>query len=255
MEHWVISNGQIGKYDTNKRPLYIYQRMRTKDNHILYLEEHLELINYGFELLYGTPTALTIEQVNKDCEKLLKKGGYQENATHILELRYDRYQNYSLRVLETSLYKHFSVRAVRPKAHIFNIANLEINLPTSAAITANELLCTMARRYDCDIPLCIDDYGVLSSIDGASPIIARGREIVISQTIPSVELEMAYQALSNQTKYKITTSPISIEEATHADELFYIDYRGITAVGSLSDSFYSDNIAHTVIGALNFRIQ
>ena len=255
MEHWVISNGQVGKYNTDIRPLYIYQRMRTKGNKIIYLPDHLKLINYGYEVLYGAPTPLTIEQIQRDCHTLLKQGGYSENATHIVELRYDSCDNYSLRVVETSLYKSFSVRAVRPKAHLCNIANLELNLPTSIAITANEMFCNMARRYNCDIPLCIDECGMVASIDGASPIIVKGKEIIFSRTVESVELDMVIQAMAEQNKYQITTSQIALEELINADELLYIDYRGVTAVGSFSESTYSDNIAHAIIRALNYKVQ
>lgn len=255
MEHWVISNGQVGKYDTDNRPLYIYQRMRTKGHQIPHISEHLELVNYAHNILFGAPTPLTAEQINNDCATLLKRGGYAESSTHIVELRYDGCQNYSLRVLETSLYKHFAVRAVRPNAHLFSISNLEIHLPTSVAITANELLCNMARRYDCDIPICIDECGMVTSIDGASPIIVRGKDIIISTTIESVELNMVIETLSKLSKYDLHIAPISIEEATNADELLYVDYRGVTAVKSLSEQYYSDNIAHTIIAALNFTIR
>ncbi|MBQ9138279.1 MAG: hypothetical protein IJX65_06575 [Alistipes sp.] len=252
MEQWSISNGVTSRYNTDERPLYIYQRMRAYGGCIAELAAHLEIVKSTYRAIFGEECSLTVARVESQCATLLKRGGYSEGSVHIVELRYDRNDNLSLRVLETSLYKHFSLRAVRPKAFECNISGGELMLHTSAAIAMQELLSSIAHQNGCDIPLCVDSNGRVTSVDGASPIITSGRNIAISHTIDSVEARATIKALKRVKGYTLTFKNITIEDIRSADEFFYADHRGITAVHSFEGHLYSDNIANVVIDTISF---
>ena len=256
MKHWQFSkDGGFREYEFSTGALYVLQRMRTRDNKVLYAGEYLEILNNAFQSLTGKCTTLTAKTIEDVCSQLLTIGKYSPNSCHIIELAYDMDHNFAFRVVETSIYKTLTVRAVRPVAQMFYFAHQELNLPTSAAVATNELFRHMARLQDADVPVYIDIDGVVKSIDGASPIIVQGRDITISANIESVEVLTLLEALQNLPNYHLHFGDISFSDAVAADEFFYVDYRGITAVQYMSGHMYSDNIPTMALRALNFNIQ
>jgi hypothetical protein len=254
MEHYQIINNSISKYDTDSQGVCPCQRMRTKGNKIVSLDKHIDLLNYTFEVIYGTESDLTARQVESACTALLERGGYSASVSHIIELQYNINRELTLRVIESSPYKDFALRAVRPNAYPFSINCFEATLQTSASVALVGLLRNLSRHYGCDIPLCIDNEGKVWSIDGASPIIVKGKKITISATIHTVQTEVSSEALANLLNYQISFEPISFNDALEADELFYVDSRGITSVRSLSEHIYSDNVANLLHRSLNFIV-
>lgn len=256
MKHWQFSkDGGFRQYEFGTNALYVLQRMRTLGNKIVYAEDYLEILNNTFQSLTGKYTTLTVKTIEDVCSQLLALGNYSPNSCHIIEIAYDMDHNFAVRVVETSIYKTLSIRAVRPVAQMFHFAHKELNLPTSAAITSNKLFRHMARLQDADIPVYVDIDGCVESVDGASPIIVQGRNITISANIESVEVLTVLEALQNLPNYNLHFGSISVSDVMTADEFFYVDYRGITVVQSLSGHMYSDNIPTMALRALNFNLQ
>ena len=256
MKHWQFSkDGGFRQYEFGTGTLYVVQRMRTRDNKVVYTEDYLDILNNTFQSLTGKHTTLTVKTIEDVCSQLLTIGNYTPGSCHIIEIAYDMDHNFAVRVVETSIYKTVSLRAVRPVAQMFYFAHKELNLPTSAAITSNELFRHMARLQDADIPVYVDIDGCVESVDGASPIIVQGRNITISANIESVEVLTVLEALQNLPNYNLHFGSISVSDVMTADEFFYVDYRGITAVQSMSGHMYSDNIPTMALRALNFNLQ
>ena len=256
MKHWQFSkDGGFREYEFSSGSLYVLQRMRTRDNKVVNAGDYLEILNNTFQSLTGKYTTLSIKTIEDTCSQLLTIGNYSPTACHIIEIAYDMDHNFAVRVVETSIYKTLSIRAVRPVAQMFYFAHKELNLPTSAAVTTNELFRHMARLQDADIPVYIDIDGFVESVDGASPIIVQGRDITISANIESVEALTLLEALQNIPNYHLHFGSISFADVMAADEFFYVDYRGITVVQSMSGHMYSDNIPTMALRALNFNLQ
>lgn len=256
MKHWQFSkDGGFREYEFSTGALYVLQRMRTRDNKVEYAEDYLEILNNTFQSLTGKYTTLSAKTIEDVCSQLLTIGNYSAKSCHIIELAYDMEHNFAVRVVETSIYKTLSIRAVRPVAQMFYFAHKELNLPTSAAVTTNELFRHMARLQGADVPVYIDIDGMVENIDGASPIIVQGRDITISANIESVEALTLLEALQNLPNYNLHFGEITFADAVAADEFFYVDYRGITVVQSMSGHMYSDNIPTMALRALNFNIQ
>ena len=89
MEHYQIINNSISKYNTDSQGVCPCQRMRTKGNKIVSLDKHIDLLNYTFEVIYGTESDLTARQVESACTALLERGGYSASVSHIIELQYN----------------------------------------------------------------------------------------------------------------------------------------------------------------------
>ena len=254
MEHILIKNGSISKYNTDEQGAYPLQRMRTKNNKVVTLERHFELLSNTYEILFGEQCPLTLSEVEKSCDTLLEKGGYSSSACHILEMKYDQQKNLTVRVIETSPYKEFALRAVRPDAHLFSINCFETTIQTTASVAMTELLRLIAHHYNCDIAACINNSGELWSIDGAAPFVVKGKKISACATIDTVETEMAAATLANLLQYEIKIEEVTIDQAMEADEIFYVDSRGITSVRSIAGHMLSDNVANALFRNINFVI-
>ena len=244
MEQWMIEDGNTSKYNVEEQELFLYQRMRATSNGIHHLSDHLELLKHLAAKLLLQVTLPTTSEIATACSTLLHRGGYNPRAVHIIELRLYTTGKYNLRVVETSLYKEFTLRVMRPKAILFDSHNSLLTLPTSAESTTNTLMRLYAYQYGGNIAICVDREGKILSVDGANPVITHGTNIVASNSIPSIYNTQLIERLKKLNNYTLTLRHISTSELSTADELFYADHRGITAVGELQGHYFSDSIAY-----------
>lgn len=250
MEQWYIENNTTERYDTDNSELSLYQRLRATDGRVMYLNRHLDILrSYAAILLPHTPipTASEIEQM---CSRLLSRGGYSSSSTHILELNLWQSGRVRLSVIETSLYKGFDLRVLRPNAAIIEGCSTALLYPTSAALECEKLMKIIARQNGCDVALSVQNSSVIA-IDNTNPIIVHGTNVTIGNSISSAYTELVVETLKKLPQYNISLSEISLQQVATADELFFADHRGLTAVGSLGGRQYSDTVAYAISKYLN----
>ena len=246
MVQWLIDKGGVSRYETEGQGLFLYQHLRAKNGKIAHLQQHLELLENTSQKLFGQSINLTEKIVLKECEELLYRGGYSSTAVHILELRIWQGGEHQIRVVETSLYKEFTLRVMRPKAMVAQGCNYPFNLPTSAALAMVDFMRISALEKQCQIALCVDQNSVVNSVDGATPFVVHGTTITAGNLSTSLYTDLVVEALKNLPNHTLNIAPISLAEIESADELFYADARGITAVGSLGTTHFSDSIAYAI---------
>lgn len=250
MEQWYIENNTTERYDTDHSELSLYQRLRATDGRVMHLSRHLDILrSYAAILLPHTPipTASEIEQM---CSRLLSRGGYSSSSTHILELNLWQSGRVKLSVIETSLYKGFDLRVLRPNAAIIEGCTTALLYPTSAALECEKLMKIIARQNGCDVALSVQNSSVIA-IDSTNPIIVHGTTVTIGNSITSAYTELVVETLKKLPQYNISLSEISLQQVATADELFFADHRGLTAVGSLGGRQYSDTVAYAISKYLN----
>ena len=250
MEQWYIENNTTERYDTDNSELSLYQRLRATDGRVMYLNRHLDILrSYAAILLPHTPipTASEIEQM---CSRLLSRGGYSSSSTRILELNLWQSGRVRLSVIETSLYKGFDLRVLRPNAAIIEGCSTALLYPTSAALECEKLMKIIARQNGCDVALSVQNSSVIA-IDSTNPIIVHGTNVTIGNSITSAYTELVVETLKKLPQYNISLSEISLQQVATADELFFADHRGLTAVGSLGGRQYSDTVAYAISKYLN----
>lgn len=252
MEHWLYKDGTTTKYRTDNRTLFVWQRMRTKGLELLRATQHIERLNRSALSLFGISTTLSTKELQDICRRLLIRGNYSSTATHIVELRLDSVGDISLRVIETSLYKDFALRVVRPKAYITECSAQLLESNTSASLVIADILRAEANNKDCAIAICTNSHGEIKYIDGASPIIVRGKEITISPTIDTLDTVIAIDALKQLNGMELTIAPIMVDLLSTATELLYVDSRGVTSVSQVGDRFYADSTAYALSKAIKW---
>ncbi len=247
MLHYLYTTeGKICQYDTSEQSVFVFQRMRTRGHKLLHTAEYIELLNIAAAELFGKKTTITAKSVEQCCSALLLRGNYSQRATHIVELRADYTSKFSLRVVETSLYNDFQLRVVRPEAVVTHLAGDILKFPTSATVAVNDALREIAATKGGGVALCINSNNVVTSIDGASPIAVFGKQIIVSNSIKSVEADLVIKALKELRGDHVSIDNLNLNMLLTADELFYADSRGITTISNLKERFYSDALAYAV---------
>ena len=250
MEQWYIENNTTERYDTDHSEISLYQRLRATDGRVMHLNRHLDILcSYAAILLPKTPIPTTSE-VEQLCHRLLSRGSYNSSSTHILELRLWQNGRVRLSVIETSLYKGFDLRVLRPNAAIIEGCGTALLYPTSAALECEKLMKIIARQNGCDVALAVQNSSVIA-IDGTNPIAVHGTNVTIGQSITSAYTEFIIEALKKLPQYNILLSEISLQQAASADELFFADHRGLTAIGTLGGRQYSDTVAYAIAKYIN----
>lgn len=250
MEQWYIENNTTERYDTDNSELSLYQRLRATDGRVMYLNRHLDILrSYAAILLPHTPIP-TDAEVEQMCQRVLSRGGYSSSSTHILELNLWQSGRVRLSVIETSLYKGFDLRVLRPNAAIIEGCSTALLYPTSAALECEKLMKIIARQNGCDVALSVQNSSVIA-IDSTNPIIVHGTNVTIGNSITSAYTELVIETLKKLPQYNISLSEISLQQVATADELFFADHRGLTAVGSLGGRQYSDTVAYAISKYLN----
>ena len=252
MEQWLIDKGGISRYETEEQGVFLYQDMRVQNGKISHLSAHLELLKNHSKSLFNNEVNLCEKIIQKECENLLYRGGYSTSAVHIIELRIWQNGEHQLRVVETSLYKQFTLRVLRPKAVVIDRYNFPISAPTSAAKSVTDFLRILALQQQYQIAVCTDKNSMVTSVDGATPIVVHGTTITVGETSSSLYTDLVVAALKNLPNHTTKIASISLAEVMRADELFYADSRGITAVGSLGSAHFSDSIAYAISKKMTF---
>ena len=250
MEQWYIENKTTERYSTDSQELSLYQRLRATEGHIMHLSRHLDILHSYADILLPQSPIPTAAEVEQMCQRVLSRGGYSSNSTHILELRLWQSGRVRLSVIETSLYRGFDLRVLRPNAAIIEGCGTTLLYPTSAALECEKLMKIIARQNGCDVALAVQNGSVIA-IDSTNPIVVHGTNVTIGQSITSAYTEFIIEALKKLPQYNISLSEISLQQAASADELFFADHRGLTAIGTLGGRQYSDTVAYAIAKYIN----
>lgn len=226
---------------------FVYQRMRCCGEALPHAAEHIELLNAAAQTLFGNKSSLTIKELQEATSKLIRYSGRRPDVPHIVEVRYYDNGEYICRINESSLYKQFSLRAIRPSGEIFASENCLGTIPTSAFQSELELM----RRYLTNqasgkVVVARGRDNNILHIDGGTPIMMKGYDIVVATTPKSVTANLAATAATKINGYKTTIRDFSIDEAMEAEELLYVDERGITSLSQLNGHRYATIIAHNL---------
>ncbi len=224
---------------------YIYQYIRTDGHKPLMVEEHLRRLNDISWQVRRCGADIPARAVTEGITRLLRRGGYSDGASHTAALRLHFDGGASLHYHGTSLYEKFTMRALRPQALLFEAYAPHCTLPTSAAEAQTALLREEARTQGAGAFIAADADGRLLSVDGATPVAVRGREIIFGSASLGVEEEWFF-ATAERNRRRVRIAELHRDELPHLDELGCIDHRGITSIACCDGTFYGDIILNAV---------
>ena len=220
---------------------FIYEHIRTQGFEPLHFEEHFIRLDALARKLFLAPIAFGRKELKRMITEQLRKEGYSPSRMNAVCVRYHNDESIDISI-EEMLYKSFDLRALRPQGHIFRLASDILLDNTSAKEALLDLHRTMKQNIDNSVPIWVSETGEIVAIDGGSVIAVFDHEIRVSQMANCVEADIVQQVLVTRNR-KIVCGAIMVDDLTMASEIFFVDYRGVTALRKHEDHLFVDIIA------------
>ncbi len=209
------------------------------------LAEHLNRLAEGYRRLYRKEISWDEQVVAERIRKRLDEERYPKDRSVGVDLNLDSRGLLTLHPREECLYRGYVLRALRPDAVTIPFEVPFEGLPTRAAEETWRLAGTMAEQRGVRGVVRLDRAGVLREADGAMLFAVIGRTIYTSSEPTCVEGSLAVKAI-RRAGYSLHVEPLTREDLTRIEEIFYADYRGITALNSCDGRLLMSTIAERV---------
>ena len=220
---------------------YIYEHIRTRGFEPLHFEEHFARLDALARKLLLSPIAIEREELKRRITECLRREGYSANTMNAVCVKYHSDKSVEISA-EEMLYRNFDLRTLRPQGHILRLSGEIILDNTSAKEAMLDLNRSMIESNNNTVPIWVDELGEVLSIDGASAVAVFDNEIRFSRWANSVEADMAQQFTLSHNR-RVSRGAIMVEDLETASEVFFIDYRGVTALKRHKNHHYADIIA------------
>lgn len=240
MAEAIFRDGKIAEQGAARQGCFAYQCVRTLGYRAIMLDEHLALLDTASQELFDRPSAFADSAITAaNIAMLLSHNGYSEQRSHIVALRTFADGSLEIECLETSLYDTLTLRALRPVATTIRAYDEAVQHPSSASLAATLLHREYARMHGAEVVVTIDIKGHLRYIDGAEAAVLIGGKIIFAPHATSPEYALLMRAAAELGR-KTECRNIEAKELLRADEVLFIDHRGITALESLASRRYAD---------------
>ena len=224
--------------------LFVYRFVRTIGHQPQLLAGHLAQLDKAADAIFARRCDIDEASCEAIIASLLRRNCCSERFSHIVMIR--MFANGSTEILfhDTSLYDGIALRALQPKAVAVTAYDSLAHHRSSATLATTELHRAYAARCGADVAIALNEAGELLSIDGAAPSIVCGRKIIFSpQTVDEPEYDAMMRIATEQNR-PMECRAIRADELLRADELFYIDHRGVTAVALYEGHRYADIVVN-----------
>ena len=230
---------------TGSEEAYIYQYMHVHRLSLPELTAHIAVAAAAARELFGTEFRPDIRQTDSLCRRMLLQNRYPQDVSSCIEMRLYASGTVHYRCGEIFAHDGLAMRSVRPEAVSLCYDIPFGDAPTSVRRAAHEAALAQACRQGFRSVVRCSARGLVSTADDAPLFAVFGRRIVTPPASPSVERDRIARAAA-RAGYALAEEPLERDALRRADELFYSDCRGITALASCDGRTYTDIIARAI---------
>lgn len=228
---------------------YIYQYIHVREQRPVALAAHMAIAAAAARRLFGTELQADTARTDALCRQMLLRNRYPHDVSSQIEMRLYATGEVRYECGEIFVHDGLAMRAVRPEAAVAAYDLPFGEAPTSARRAAHEVAMADARRRGFRSVIRCDGQGRIVTADDAPVFVVVGRRVLTPATDPSVERDRMAKALS-RTPYTLSECDIRREVLLSADEVFYCDCRGVTALAGCGGRLYMDIIARAAAAKL-----
>lgn len=228
---------------------YIYQTIHLYERKPRLLKAHIELLDRVSRQLFARPYTPDRMQLHKRIAALAAAEGYPHDLSGFVRLELTADGTERLLPAGVSLYAGYALRSMAPTA-----ITLSYDLPFCQGPTfVREVTAVMARmqanQAGASVAVRCDRQQILLTADDAPLFAVQGRAIYTSPAAGGVEREVVIRAIC-EAGFTLFEQPIGREQLTQFEELFYVDHRGITALGACDGHPLMNIIAERIAAAM-----
>ena len=224
---------------------YIYQHIHVRRLLLPELSAHLSVAAAAAKDVFGIDFRPDLRETDSLCRRMLLRNRYPEDVSSCIEMRLYPTGDLICRCGEIFAGDGLAIRHVRPEATTVCYDIPFGDAPTSVRRAANEMALAEARLRGFRSVVRCSAQGLVATADDAPVFAIFGRRIVTPPARPSVERDRVVRA-ALQCGYTLAEESTERESLRHADEIFYSDVRGITALSACDGRSLTDIIAHRI---------
>lgn len=210
--------------------LYLYQTIMTFGHRPLHLGAYLALLAEASQELLHRPLPLKESDVATLISDFLRKNGYPAAMPSSVELRYYRSGEVVLLGGEVSPYQKLGLRLLMPEGVPvrYDVPISEVHSSLRRAVF--EAAQAEAENRGARVAVRVDSEGLLRSADDAELFVVKEYTVMTPAPPTTVEGRLLAEAI-RRVGLQLEIAPIALDVADDADEIFYADHRGMTALG------------------------
>ncbi len=208
---------------------YVYQTIHLFGGRARLLDEHRAVLAAGAATLFGRSYRPERRDVERRLLAAARAERYPAAVSGFVRIEVAADGTERLRPLGTSLYAGYAVRSLRPAAVTIPCERLLTELPTSASEAADALAAEAARRLGADAAVRCDAAGICRSVGDAPLFAIRDGAVYGERRHPSAETLLLERGLA-AAGIRFEEQPLRRSALGIYDELFVVDYRGITSL-------------------------
>ncbi len=227
--------------------LYLYQTVHVAGGRPRLVTHHAEVLTRAARELFGCTYAPDPDALERRITEAARAEHYPPEVSGFVRIEVTADGRERIVPAGSSLYGGYALRSVRPDARIVRYDYPGVDLPTSARETTTLLL----RQHTGPAGTVIrcDGDGFCRTADEAPLFAVREGEMFASLAPPSVERELALRAI-RALGMPLREEFLTAEMLPRMEELFYVDHRGVTALGHCGEVPYLSLTARRIAEAM-----
>ncbi len=250
---------------------FLYQTLHLCGGEVRCLNEHLRLLDRCARALYGCACPLDPEPLRRRILRIAEEAHYPHTLSGFVRLEITESGAERLLPAGVSYYAGYALRSVQPDGLTIPYALPWEGAPTAAREAAAALARRMAERAGAQVAVQVREDGRCRSVEGAPMAVVKDYAVRLVPEGSAAELRcdrlagghtVCRFAPPRSVEYDLLARAVrraglTLEEGeagpemlAGADEIFWLDYRGITALGRCNGRPLMALIAQRVAEAL-----
>ena len=229
--------------------LYIYQTLHTVDGSPRNVVEHIRTMQRAAQDVFGYLPDLDERTLTEQIRRLLIENRAPQAVSSFVDARLYADGHCELSYLSASLYNGYALRSLTPTASLVEYDLPISSHPTSARRQIAELARVTAQKRGASVAIQCKSDGTLGLADDSPLFVIKDNTIYRSTEPESVEAELAERAIA-MAGLTLQREPVTREQLTRYDELFYFNHIGITSIAHCDSQPYmtilTERIARTL---------
>ena len=224
---------------------FVYQHMRVRSLCLPELAAHIAVAAAAAREIFGIEFRPDLRQTDSLCRRMLLQNRYPQELSSCIEMRLFASGRTEYRCGEIFAHSGLMFSEIRPQAMVVHYDIPFGDMPSSVRLEAHRAAMAVARRQGFRTVVRCNAQGYVLTA-GDSPLFALfGRRIVTPVTHPSVERDRVVRAAA-KAGYALAEEALEVAALRNADEIFYSDCRGITALSECDGRTLADIIARRI---------
>ncbi len=242
---YMIADGLLQPASPQDGP-YVFQNVHTLGHRCRNMRRHIEILDSAAKRLFGVKHGLTTREAEQHAARLLEACRMSRSVTVRIILKVYPAGLTVMECDEPSIYGGYVLRSLRPEAVCMAMTPPLPEYPTSIMEHTRAMADAIARTRGFHTAILTDAGGKVVS-ECTRPLFTVHGYTLTTPPMPagSAELDAAEQA-ARKANLTVQKRPLTLGDLASADEVFTVNFQGVTSISRIDSKLYMSIIAGRV---------